>query len=459
MQICNGKGLRVSQQSHPFPLSRSLQGRADSMIPGGCHTYAKGDDQYPILAPGFIARGSGCHVWDADGNEYIEYGMGNRSVGLGHAYPAIIEAAQWELHRGCNFTRPSPLEVACAEQFLSLIDGAEMVKFCKNGSDATSGAVRLARAYTGRDLIACCADHPFFSVDDWFIGTTPMSAGVPKAVSQLTVTFRYNDLAGAKALFDQHPGRIAAVILEPERIEEPKDNYLLELRGLCHANGALLILDEMITGFRWHNGGAQKVYNIVPDLSAFGKAVANGFSVSALAGRREVMRLGGINHYDRPRVWLLSTTHGAETHALAAAIATMQVYQREPVIEHLYRQGRLLRSQAEEVIRRHGLADFVKILGKPCCLLYTALDQDGKPSQAFRTLLLQETIRRGVIMPSLAVSYSHTDEDLHHTVTAIDGALSIYRRALDEGVEKYLVGRPSQVVYRHCNQPEESQKL
>lgn len=429
----------------------TLQERAHHLIPGGCHTYAKGDDQYPVLAPGFIARGLGCRVWDTDGREYIEYGMGNRAVGLGHGYPPVLRAVQRELLRGGNFTRPSPLEVACAEQFLALIDGAEMVKFCKDGSDATSGAVRLARAYTGRDLIACCADHPFFSTDDWFIGTTPVNAGVPEAVRRMTVTFRYNDLASAAALFDRHPGKIAALILEPARTEEPQAGYLHALLRLCHAHGALLILDEMITGFRWHNGGGQKLYGIVPDLSAFGKAFANGFSVSALAGKREFMRLGGLDHHDRPRVFLLSTTHGAETHALAAAIATMEVYQREGVIEHLYRQGTRLEQLAGEVIRRNGLSEFVKIMGSPCCLSYATLDQEGRPSQAFRTLFLQETIRRGVLMPSLVVSYSHTDHDIDLTVAAIDGALEVYRRALDDGVERYLVGRPSQPVYRRYN--------
>ncbi len=438
----------------PSQTSSCLQVRAHHLIPGGCHTYAKGDDQYPIVAPAFIARGSGCRVWDANGRQYIEYGMGNRAVGLGHAHPAVVEAVQRELLRGSNFTRPSTIELACAETFLELIDGAEMVKFCSDGSDATSGAVRLARAYTGRDLIACCADHPFFSVDDWFIGTTPMNAGIPEAVRQLTLTFRYNDIAGTEALFDQHPGKIAALILEPARAEDPPAGYLQALQRLCHAHGALLILDEMITGFRWHNGGAQKLYGIVPDLATFGKALANGFSVSALAGRREFMRLGGLDHCDRPRVFLLSTTHGAETHALAAAIATMQVYRREGVIEHLYRQGARLRQQAEEAIRRHGLAEFVKIVGKPCCLAYATLGPDGRPSQAFRTLFLQETIRRGVLMPSLVVSYAHTDADVDITAAAIDGALEVYRQALDQGVDRYLVGRPSQTVYRSYNQPE-----
>jgi glutamate-1-semialdehyde 2,1-aminomutase len=431
--------------------SRRLQKRAHELIPGGCHTYAKGDDQYPQIAPPFIARGAGCHVWDVDGNEYIEYGMGNRAVGLGHAYAPVVDAVRDELSRGCNFTRPSSIEVECAEQFLSLIDSAEMVKFCKDGSDATSAAVKISRAYTGRDMIACCADHPFFSTDDWFIGTTAMNAGVPEAVKKLTVTFRYNDLNSARSLFEKHPGRIAAVILESARVDEPRDNFLHKLKDLCHSQGALFILDEMITGFRWHVGGAQKYYGIVPDLSAFGKALANGFSVSALAGRREIMRLGGLDHVDRPRVFLLSTTHGAETHALAAAIATMRVYQNEPVIEHLVRQGERLREQAESVIRRHGLEAYVEIVGRPSCLLYATRDLDHKPSQAMRTLLLQETIRRGVLMPSLVVAYSHTDEDIERTVEALDGALAVYRKALDGGVERFLIGRPSEPVMRSHN--------
>jgi glutamate-1-semialdehyde 2,1-aminomutase len=443
----------VDIQNQPFPSNSTMQTRAHQLIPGGAHTYAKGDDQYPVLAPGFIARGLGCHVWDVDGNGYIEYGMGNRAVGLGHAYPAVVSAAQRAMERGCNFTRPSPLEIECAERFLGLIDSAEMVKFCKDGSGATSGAVRLARAYTGRDLIALCGDHPFFSSDDWFIGTTAMNAGIPAAVRDLTVTFKYNDLASAEALFAKHPGQIAAFILEPARAEDPAEGYLQALKDLCHKNGALLILDEMITGFRWHTNGAQKLYGVVPDLSCFGKALGNGFSVSALAGKREFMRLGGLEHTDRPRVFLLSTTHGAETHALAAAIATMDIYRTEPVVETLHRQGARLKALAETAIARHGLQAHVKITGRASCLAYATLDQDLKSSQAFRSLFLQETIRRGVLMPSLVVSYMHTDADIDQTVDAIDGALGVYKQALSDGAEQHLTGRPSQVVYRAFNSP------
>ncbi|MEL4375490.1 glutamate-1-semialdehyde 2,1-aminomutase [Brucella cytisi] len=435
-----------------FRNSQLLASKAHALIPGGCHTYAKGDDQYPVLAPGFIQRGSGSHVFDVDGHEYIEYGMGNRAVGLGHAYPPVVRAVRDALQDGCNFTRPSAIEVECAESFLELIDGAEMVKFCKDGSDATSGAVRLARAYTGRDMVACCADHPFFSTDDWFIGTTKMNAGIPASVSALTATFRYNDIASVEALFEDYPGRIAAIILEPAKADEPRNNFLQEAKRIAHENGALFILDEMITGFRWHMRGAQKLYDVEPDLSCFGKALGNGFAISALAGKAEYMQLGGLTQTDHPRVFLLSTTHGAETHAMAAAIATMTIYRDEPVIERLYEQGSKLAERVNATIASHGLQNHVRLFGRPCCLAYGTLDEKGQPSQEFRTLFLQETIRRGVLMPSLVVSYTHSDTDIARTVDAIDGALDVYVRALNDGVSSYLTGRPSQVVYRRFNE-------
>jgi glutamate-1-semialdehyde 2,1-aminomutase len=434
-----------------FEASERLRARAHQLIPGGCHTYAKGDDQYPVRSPSHIVRGSGCRVWDADGNEYIEYGMGNRAVTLGHSYPSVVEAARRQLDHGVNFSRAASIEVDTAEKLLSLVPNAEMVKFSKDGSDATSGAVKIARAYTGRDLIAICGDHPFFAVDDWFIGSTAMHGGITEATRSQTVKFRYNDIESVKALLAKYPGQIAGFILEPTRIDPPKDNFLHELKRLAHENGALLILDEMITGFRLHLNGAQTLYGVDPDLSTWGKALANGFSVSALAGKREYMRLGDLEQTDRPRVFLLSTTHGGETHALAAAIATMDVYQSEPVIEHLHRVGGRLREGMTAAIRRHALERHVSVMGADCNLLFGTLDGDGNPSQSFRTLFLQETIARGVIIPSLVVSYAHRDSDIDQTVEAIDGALEIYARALNDGVGKYLVGRPSIPVYRTWN--------
>jgi glutamate-1-semialdehyde 2,1-aminomutase len=427
--------------------SKTLQEKAHRFIPGGCHTYAKGDDQYPENAPPFICKGEGCHVWDLDGNEFIEYGMGLRAVTLGHGYKPVVEAACRQMRLGNNFTRPAAIEVECAEELLSMIAGAEMVKFAKNGSDVTTAAVKLARAYTGRDLVAVCAEHPFFSVDDWFIGSTSMASGIPLPVRNLTVKFRYNDLASVESLFAEHPREIACVILEAETTEPPVNSFLHELQRLCQKNGTLLVLDEMITGFRWHNGGAQSFYGIVPDLSTFGKAMGNGFSISALAGKRAIMELGGLYH-DKERVFLLSTTHGAENHSLAAALETIRIYQQQPVVGHLYRQGDRLAKGVNSAIAENGLQDYFQLAGKPCNLIYMTRDQDENRSQAFRTLFLQEIIKRGIIAPSLVVSFSHTDRDIDTTIEAIGESLNVYRKALAEGVGKYLVGRPVKPVFR-----------
>lgn len=433
-----------------FDRSKALQEKSHRSIPGGAHTYAKGDDQYPELAPAFIARGKGCHVWDVDGNEYIEYGMGLRAVTLGHGYEPVVEAAYRQMQQGINFTRPAPIEVACAEKFLSLIEGMEMVKFAKNGSDVTTAALKLARAYTGRDMVGICANHPFFSTDDWFIGSTAMSAGIPEAIQNLTVKFNYNDLGSVRELFQRYPGQIACLFMEAETAEAPIDNFLHEVKQLCHENGALLVIDEIITGFRWHLGGAQKVHNIVPDLCTFGKAMGNGFSIAALAGKREIMELGGLQH-DRERVFLLSTTFGAETHSLAAAIATMQIYEQENVVEHLYRQGDRLIEGIERSVADNHLEGYFGLAGKPCNLVYFTCDANKERSQAFRTLFLQEIIKRGILAPSLVVSYSHSDEDIDQTVDAISDALQVYRLALEDGVEKYLVGRSVKPVFRKFN--------
>lgn len=444
------EGMRARseyEQGRRYVLSEALRHRAHALIPGGAHTYAKGDDQYPVLAPGFITRGAGCHVWDVDGNEFVEYGMGLRAVTLGHAYPPVISAARAAMEAGLNFTRPSPVEVECAETFLSCVKSADMVKFAKNGSDATTAAVRLARAHTGRDLVAICADQPFFSSDDWFIGTTVMNAGVPTAERELTITFPYNDIVAVRALFDTYPTRIACVLLEAATALSPAPGFLEQLRALCSERGALLVFDEIITGFRWHLGGAQAFYGVTPDLSTFGKAMGNGFAVSALAGRRDIMERGGLRAAD-DRVFLLSTTHGAETASLAAAIAVLRVYRSEGVIETLARQGERLRRGVEEAAAAAGVADWFEVVGHPANLIYITRDRTGQRSQLFRSLFLQELIRGGVLAPSFVVSHSHRDEDIDRTVEVAAAALAVYRRAIDDGAEKYLIGRPVQPVFR-----------
>jgi glutamate-1-semialdehyde 2,1-aminomutase len=439
----------TSDQETPVRFERSveLRQRAHELIPGGAHSYAKGDDQYPVDAPGFIARGSGSHVWDVDGNEFIEYGSGLRAVTLGHGYEPVVAAAAAAMAMGTNFVRPAPIEVELAESFLALLPAADMVKFAKNGSDVTTAAVKLARAHTGRDLVAICADHAFFSVDDWFIGTTPMDAGIPAAVRALTVRFRYNDLAGLRALFERHSDQIACVLMEPATTIGPEPGFLPGVASLCQEHGALFVLDEMITGFRWDIGGAQAVYGVAPDLATFGKGIANGFSLSALVGRREVMELGGLQT-DRDRVFLLSTTHGAETPSLAAGLATIETYRRGDVIGHLRRTGDALRDGINGAARALGIGDHFEVVGHPANLLYATRDAEGRPSQPFRTLFLQETIRRSLLMPSLVVNFSHGPAEVDRTVDGVSGALEVYARALEDGVDRYLVGRSVQPAIR-----------
>lgn len=433
-----------------FEQSDALRKRAHDRIPAGCHTYSKGDDQFPQLSPGFIVRGSGVRVWDVDGNEFLDWGMGLRSVILGHCYQPVLEAVRAQLDQGANFTRPSLLELELADRMATLIPAAEMFKFAKNGSDATTAAVRLARAFTGRDKVVVCQDHPFFSFDDWFIGSTPPNAGIPEAISRLTLRFPYNDLPALQTLFAENAGEIACIIMEAATLQEPLPGFLQEIRRLTQENGALLILDEMITGFRWHLGGAQRYYDIKPDLSTFGKAIANGFSVAAVAGRRDVMELGGIRHSER-KVFLLSSTHGGETHCLAAALATLRELEDRSAVDALWSTGRLLQKGVNELATRAGLADYVQCVGYPCSPAIVCKDERGVVSMPFRTLFLQETIAAGVLIPYIAIAYQHTPVDVERTLEAVEQALQVYGRALEDGVDQHLVGPAVKPVFRAFN--------
>jgi glutamate-1-semialdehyde 2,1-aminomutase len=428
--------------------SREANKRLHDLVPGGAHTYAKGEDQYPEgLAP-VISHGRGAHVWDLDGHSYVEYGSGLRSVSLGHAHPRVTEAVRAQLELGANFVRPSLIELEAAQKFLATVPTAEMVKFAKNGSDVTTAAVRLARAATGRQLVALCGDQPFFSTDDWFIGTTAMAAGIPPSISDLTVTFPYGDLAAVEELFALHDGKIACLVLEPATQTDPPPGYLRGLRELCTRHGVVLVFDEMITGFRWSESGAQGVYGVTPDLSTFGKALGNGFAVAALAGRRELMELGGLRD-SRERVFLLSTTHGAETHSLAAAMAVMETYTREGVAEQLHVLGARLAAGVRAAARTDGVAEHVVVRGRESNLVFATLDNDGEPSQAYRTLFLRQLVTGGVLGPSFVVSSALSDVDIDFTVDVVARACAVYRRALDvDDPTPWTGGRPVRPVFR-----------
>jgi glutamate-1-semialdehyde 2,1-aminomutase len=429
-----------------FTNSREANKRLADLVPGGAHTYAKGEDQYPEGMAPVIARGRGAHVWDVDGNEFIEYGSGLRAVSLGHAHPRVTEAVRAQLELGSNFVRPAALEIEAAAKFLATVPTAEMVKFAKNGSDVTTAAVRLARAATGRPLVALCGSQPFFSTDDWFIGTTGMPAGIPSATTDLTVTFPYGDIDAVSTLVAG--GQVACVILEAATQADPPAGYLQRLRELCTRHGVVLVFDEMITGFRWSEAGAQGLFGVTPDLSTFGKALGNGFAVSALAGRRDLMELGGLRD-TRERVFLLSTTHGAETHALAAAMAVIDTYVEEGIAARLSAIGARLAAGVRSVAADAGVADHVVVRGRDSNLVFGTLGADGKPSQEYRTLFLRQLITGGVIGPSFVVSSALTDADIDRTVEVVAKACAVYRRALDAGdPTPWQGGRPVKPVFR-----------
>jgi glutamate-1-semialdehyde 2,1-aminomutase len=430
-----------------FAESNSHMQAVHTLIPGGAHTYAKGDDQYPEGMAPVIERGSGCRVWDLDGNEYVEFNNGLRSTTLGHGFEPVVRAVRKWLDDGVNFARPHRLEREAAERLVDLIPSAEMVKFGLNGSDATTAAVRLARAYTQRDMVAVCRQQPFFSTHDWFIVTTPMAAGIPDDAGRLTVPFSYNDLPSLAQQFDAHPGRIAAVVLEAETTEPPAPGFFDGLRQLCDQHGALLVLDETITGFRWHERGAQFFYDIEPDLCTFGKGIANGFPLSALAGRREIMRLGGYVD-DADRVFLLSQTYAGQPWALAAMLAVIDTYEREQIAERLHRIGGGLRRAIEEVVADAGLSSYFQLRGRDCNLVYVARDDQEQPSQAFRTLVLQELVGRGVLAPSFVVCAAHDPAAIQQTIDAVAELMPVYRHALEDGVGTVLRGRPVRPTIR-----------
>lgn len=420
------------------------------VIPGGAHTYSKGDDQFPVNAPRFLERGDGAWVWDEDGNRFLDWTMGLRSMTLGYNYTQVDDAAIEQIRKGSNFGRPSRIESELAEDLIGLIPCAEMVKFAKHGSVVTTAAVKLARAYTERPYVAFCKDHPFYSFDDWFIGTTAANAGIPEAHYQYSLPFRYNDIASLEAQFAAHPGEIAAVIMEAGTTETPAEEFLQKVRALCTREGAVMIMDEMITGFRWHNGGAQTYFGVTPDLATFGKGMANGYSVSALVGRRDILELGGLYH-DKPRVFLISTTHGAENHCLAAARAALNVYRTQPVIEHLWQIGRDLIAGLNDAARQAGIDDNISVAGFPCRPEIVCRNGSGEVSAPFRTLFLQEMIGQGIFLSYIVPSFAHTAGHVDMTVTAARKAFEVYARALEDGWEQHLLGAPVKPVFRRVN--------
>ena len=450
----------------------ALRARLHKAIPGGAHTYSRGDDQFPSIAPPVLNRGKGAYVWDTHGNRYLDYGMALRAVTIGYADERVNAAAIRQIENGVNLTRATEIELEAAELICDLIPCADMVKFAKNGSNVTTAAVKIARAHTGRRYVCVPRQHPFFSFDDWFIGVTAIKRGTLDDHAATTLVFDYNDIGSLKALFDQYPDQIAAVMLEPSTHITPcgacpnqadwpstpcracpntTGNFLHQVKALAHAHGALFILDEMITGFRWHLKGASAFFGIEPDLATYGKAMANGFSLAAVVGKREFMEVGSIDKPGMERTFLLSSTHGAEMPALGAFVEATRINAAEDVPGHLWAYGAKLKAGLAEVAGRHGVQDHIFMEGPAIALNYVTRDATGAPSLPMRTLFAQEMLKRGVMMPWLAISQAHGETELALTLDAFDGALAVYRQALDSGVETQLNGPAIKPVFRTHN--------
>lgn len=420
--------------------SLALKRWAETIIPGATQTLSKGPSQYVQgVAPAFLARAKGSHVWDVDGNEYIDYPMALGPVILGHCYPAVDEAVKRQLADGVSFSLPHPLEIEVAERLISMIPCAEMVRFGKNGSDATAGAVRLARAYTGREIIACCGYHGW---QDWYIGSTTFNRGVPRAVQRLTWAFDYNRIESLQRIFAEHPGQVAAVIMEPIGIVEPQNDFLSQVKELCRREGALLIFDEVVTGFRLARGGAQEYFGVVPDLACFGKAMANGYPLSAVVGRREIMQTFEEIFF--------SFTFGGEALSLAAAQATMKEISEKNVIAHLWEQGLTLMDGTDVLAQEFGVERFVRCLGLPPRTVVTFYDESGRESLLIKSLFQQECLKRGVLFSGgQNICFSHSSADIEHTLRSYRAAMEITADAIrNDKVCESLEGEPIKAVFR-----------
>lgn len=426
--------------THRYARSEELLARALKSIPLGSQTFSKSRTQYPFgVSPYFITRGRGSKVWDVDGNEYVDWINGLASITLGYNDPDVTAAVVRQLEDGVIFSLPHPIEMEVAEKIVEMVPCAEMVRFGKNGSDATSGAVRLARAYTMRDRIAVCGYHGW---QDWYIGSTARNRGVPESVRELTHKFDYNDITSLDYLFKAHPGEFAAVILEPMNIVRPAPGYLQELKALTQRNGALLVFDETITGFRYSNGGAQELFGLTPDLATFGKGLANGYPVAALTGRAEIMKLMDEVFF--------SFTFGGETLSLTAALATMTKLQREPVIETMRAQGRKVVDGLSRLIAHHDVGDFIKVVGDPTWSFFLIKDTPEYTSIDLKTLLLQEMFKRGILtIGTHNMSYAHSDADVAKLLDAYDEILPLLRDSVrNRALAQHLKCEPLVPLFR-----------
>ncbi len=425
--------------SEIYSESLALLDRAERSIPSQTQTFSKGWTQYPRgAAPVFATRADGGYLWDADGRRFIDWPMALGPLLLGHNHPKVNDAVKQQMDGGIAFSLPTTKELELSERLIDWFPYAERVRFGKNGSDATSGAVRAARAVTGRDRILCCGYHGW---QDWFIGTTTRSGGVPGAVSDLTTPFPYNDLPHLESLLDRYSGEVATIIMEPMGIVPPAPGYLKGVRDLATKHGAVLIFDECWTGFRIHHQGAYGKFHVSPDLACFGKALGNGVPISTILGRSEIMEVFEEVFF--------SFTFGGDMLGIAAADAVLTVLENEPVLETVDEVGSALVDGCRELISGYGLDDFLTISGYPARNIFEFTSSDHEARLA-KSVLQQEGCARGILSAGWhAPSYAHTIADVSETLGAYDAAFSVMKAGLDaDNLSDRLHGETVQPVFR-----------
>lgn len=407
-----------------YARSEAQLDRARRTIPLGAQTFSKSVTQFPRgVSPYFAARAKGSRLWDVDGNVYLDFMNALCSVTLGYADPDVNAAVEKQLKDGTIFSLSHALEAECAERIVRLVPCAEQVRFGKNGSDATSGAIRIARAATGRDHVLVCGYHGW---QDWYIGSTARNLGVPEATRALTHTFPYNDLPALQAILDRLEGQVAAVILEPMNVHAPAPGYLEGVKAAAHAAGAVLIFDETITGFRYAKGGAQEHLGVTPDLCTLGKGIANGFPLSAVAGRADLMAY--------MEEVFFSFTMAGETLSLAAACAAMDKLEREPVVETMAARGEAVMAGASALVDKHGLGGVLSLAGHPSWSFLLMADQPNATAFELKTLFLQEVFARGVLtLGTHNMSYAHSEADVAELLGVYDEVFPVLAAALAQG--------------------------
>ena len=422
-----------------FKKSKELLKRANKVLPAQTHTFSKGhksfvDGAYPI----FVEKAQGSHFFDVDGNEFIDYLCGLGPITLGYNYKPVNDAIIQQLNKGILFSLPHRIEVEASELFCKTIPHADKVKFEKTGSNAVTGAVRAARAITKRDIIAYCGGGGVWH--DWQAAMVSRDGGVPKFNAELIKIFEYNDIEGLEQIFEDYPNQIAAIVMEPTSFEKPEKEFLQKVRKAADLNGALLILDEVITGFRFDLKGGQKFFDVKGDLVCFGKGMGNGLPISAITGPNEFMKI-----FDE--LWV-SSTNNSEALSLAGTIAVINEMKEKNTISKCWDIGKKIFDGWNKITEENNLNS--RISGYPVRMNMQCYNSENKSSPELKALILQEMIKNGIfISPSwLAISYSHTDEDITKTLDILDNICKkIQNQVKNENYNEFLEGKMPSTVW------------